>query len=147
MITPTALQRHARREILTRAKNAAALIALVPKVNIDPDGVKPWPIIMVEAPTMVPRRKSCAIGADVSFDVHAFAGPKMTGSSVAMTGYDHISAIGEQIDTVLAPNNIVLEDGSHCKLSFSDVRILKDVDPDHWHWFGQLNCKVLKAVA
>lgn len=143
MITPTALQRAARREILTRAKNAAALLALVPKANIDPVGVKPWPIIMVEAPTMLPRRMACANGADVSFDVHAFAGP--VGST--MTGYDHICAIGEQIDTVLAPNNITLEDGSHCKLSFSDVRILKDVDPDHWHWFGQLNCRVLKAVA
>lgn len=143
MITPTALQRAARREILTRAKNAAALLALVPKANIDPVGVKPWPIIMVEAPTMIPTRMACAKGADVSFDVHAFAGPIPS----TMTGYDHICAIGEQIDTVLAPNNITLEDGSHCKLSFSDVRILKDVDPDHWHWFGQLNCRVLKAVA
>lgn len=147
MITPTALQRAARREILSRAKNAAALLALVPKANIDPVGVKPWPIIMVEAPQMIPTRMACANGADVSFDVHAFAGPKMSGSAVVQTGYDHICAIGEQIDTVLAPNNIVLEDGSHCKLSFSDVRILKDVDPDHWHWFGQLNCRVLKEVA
>lgn len=143
MITPTALQRQARRTILIRLKSAAPLIALVPKPNIDPGGVVPWPIIMVEAPSMIPRRMSCANGADVSFDVHAFAGPK--GST--MTGYDHISVIGEQIDTTLAPNNILLEDGSHCKLSFSDVRILKDTDPDHWHWFGQLNCKVLKAVA
>ena len=152
MITPTALQRAARREILTRAKNAAALLALVPKANIDPVGVKPWPIIMVEAPQMLPRRMACANGADVSFDVHAFAGPKKEpdgfgGEKVVQTGYDHICAIGEQIDTVLAPNNITLEDGSHCKLSFSDVRILKDVDPDHWHWFGQINCQVLKEVA
>lgn len=143
MITPTALQRQARRAVLIRLKGAAGLIALVPKESVAPDDVKPWPIIMVESPTMIPRRMACAKGADVSFDVHAFAGPK--GSAV--TGYDHISAIGEQIDTVLAPNNLTLEDGSRCKLAFSDVRILKDTDPDHWHWFGQLNCKVLKAVA
>lgn len=142
MITPTALQRQARRTILIRAKNAAGLIALVPKANIDPDGVKPWPIIMVEAPRATGTRMACANGADISFDVHAFAGPNAN-----LTGYDHISAIGEQIETVLAPNNITLEDGSTCKLSFSDVRILKDNDPDHWHWFGQLNCRVLKAVA
>lgn len=142
MITPTALQRQARRTILIRAKNAAGLLALVPKANIDPDGVKPWPIIMVEAPRATGTRMACANGADISFDVHAFAGPKSN-----LTGYDHISAIGEQIETVLAPNNITLEDGSTCKLSFSDVRILKDNDPDHWHWFGQLNCRVLKAVA
>ena len=143
MITPTALQRQARRAALIRMKAAGPLIALVPKTSIDPVGVQPWPIIMVEAPTMLETYMTCANGADVSFDIHAFAGPK--GST--MTGYDHICAIGEQIDTVLARNNIVLEDGSHCKLSWSDRRILKDTDPDHWHWFGQLNCKVLKAVA
>lgn len=147
MITPTALQRQARRTILIRAKNAAGLIALVPKANIDPDGVKPWPIIMVDAPRASGTRMACASGADVSLDVHAFAGPVKTDDTVTMTGYDHISAIGEQIETVLAPNNITLEDGSTCKLSFSDVRILKDADPDHWHWFGQLNCRVLKAMA
>lgn len=142
MVTSTALQHQARRTLLIRARNAPALNALVPKPNIDPDGVQPWPIIMVEAPRALPRRMTCAIGADVAFDVHAFAGPKPD-----LTGYDHISAIGEQIENVFAPNNLVLEDGSHCKLSFSDIRILKDGDPDHWHWFGQLNCRVLKAVA
>lgn len=141
MITSTALQRLARRALLIRARNHAGLLALVPKANIDPAGVQPWPIVMIEAPTALPRRMSCAKGARVSFDVHAFADPIPT-----MTGYDHISAIGEQIETVFAPNNLVLEDGSTCKLSFSDVRILKDADPDHWHWFGQLNCEVLKAV-
>ena len=46
---------------------------------------------------------SCANGADVAFDVHAFAGPvKNVSGSVTMKGYDHICAIGEQIDTVLA---------------------------------------------
>lgn len=142
MITPTALQRQARRTLLIRAKNHAGLLALVPKDNIAPDGRPEWPIVLIEAPRALPRRMSCAKGADVSFDVHAFA--RLTGT---MTGYDHISAIGEQVETAFAPNVLTLEDGSQCRLSFSDVRILKDQDPDDWHWFGQLNCRVLKAVA
>lgn len=142
MITPTALQRQARRTLLIRAKNHAGLLALVPKDNIDPDGRPEWPIVLIEAPRALPRRMSCAKGADVSFDVHAFA--RLTD---AMSGYDHISAIGEQVETAFAPNVLTLEDGSQCRLSFSDVRILKDQDPDDWHWFGQLNCRVLKAVA
>lgn len=141
MITPTALQRHARRAILARLKGAADLLALVPAASIDPDGVPSWPFILVDAPTARGKWMACAKGADVSFDVHAFA----EGNS-EITGYDFASAIGTQIETVLAPNNITLEDGSTCKLSFSDVRILKDQTPDHWHWFGQLNCSVLKAV-
>lgn len=143
MITPTDLQRYARRSILIRAKNDGALTALVPKASIDPDGTPTWPIILVEAPAMLPRRMSGAKGADVSFDVHAFAGPK--GST--LTGYDHISQIGTAIETVLAPNRLELENGASCKLWFTDARILKDNDPDHWHWFGQLNCSVLKALA
>lgn len=143
MITPTDLQRDARRALLIRAKNDAALTALVPKASIDPDGTPSWPIVLVEAPTMLPRRMGGAKGADVSFDVHAFAGPK--GST--LTGYDHISQIGAAIETALAANRIELENGAACKMSFSDVRILKDNDPDHWHWFGQINCLVLKALA
>ncbi len=142
MITPTALQRQARRTLLARARNHAGLLALVPKANIDPDGVHEWPIVLIEAPRALPKRMACVKGADVSFDVHAFAGP-----TSAITGYDLISAIGEQIETAFAPNVLPLEDGSQCRLAFSDVRILKDNDPDHWHWFGQLNCEVLKAVA
>lgn len=147
MITDTELEEQARRTLLIRAKNDAPLIALVPKTSIDPVGVQPWPIMMIENPTMLPLRMACAIGSDIAMDVHAFAGPKKSGASVVQTGRQHISAIGKAIQTAFAPNNIVLEDGSHCKLSFSDARILKDVDPDHWHWFGQLNCRVLKAVA
>jgi len=143
MITPTALQRLARRAVLARLKNHAPLIALVPKDNIDPTGTPAWPIVLVEAPRGTPIRGGCASGVDASFDVHAFAGP--VGSS--KTGYTHASEIGAEIETALAPNNITLEDGSHCKLSFSDMRMLKDADPDHWHWFAQLNCRVLKAVA
>ena len=143
MITPTALQRSARRTLLARAKNHAGLTALVPAASIDPRGTVTWPIVLIEAPTLTGRFVSCARGADVSFDVHAFAGPV----GATMTGYDHICAIGEQIDTVFARNTITLEDGSQCSLSFSDGRILKDGQPDHWHWFAQLNCRVLKAVA
>lgn len=147
MITPTGLERSLRRTLLIRAKNFAPLIALVPKANIDPDTAMPWPIIMLESPTMTGTRASCTRGADISLDVHAFAGPVKNGSgAVTMTGRNHISAIGTQIETVFAPNNLTLEDGSKCKLSFSDVRILKDGDPDHFHWFGQLNCSVMKAL-
>lgn len=142
MITDTELERYARRTLLIRAKADAALIALVPKDNIDPDGLKPWPIVMVENPRMLPRRMACAIGSDISMDVHAFAGPKSD-----MTGRQHISAIGKAVQSAFAPNNLTLEDGAICKIGWSDVRILKDEKPDHFHWFGQLNCRVLKAVA
>lgn len=142
MITPTALQRMTRRTLLIRAESDPALLALVPKSGIAPTTKQPWPIIMIEPLSARRRRMSCALGADIAFDVHAFAAAK-----TGMSGYDHISAIGEQIETVFAPNVLTLEDGAQCRLSFSDVRILREPGPDDWHWFGQLNCQVLKAVA
>lgn len=147
MITDTELEHYTRRALLIRARNDAALTALVPKANIDPDGVQPWPIILIEAPRMLPRRMACARGSDIAMDVHAFAGPVKSGGATIQTGRYRISAIGKAIQNTFAPNVLTLEDGSQCKLSFSDVRILKDQEPDHFHWFGQLNCQVLKAVA
>jgi len=147
MITLTGLLHQARRTLLIRARSHSGLLALVPAENIDPVGVKPYPVITITDPQALPRRSACVLGADGSFDVHAFAGPKKTGSTVTMTGYDHISAIGVQIETVFAPNIVTLEDGSKCKLFFSDVRTLKDAAPDDWHWFGQLNCAVMKEIA
>lgn len=142
MSTPTGLQRLARRAVLIRLKNDAGLLALVAKDSIDPRGTPSWPIVLVEAPSGTPLRMSCAQGAAISFDVHAFAGPLST-----LTGYDHASAIGAAVEAALKPNHITLENGAQCRVSFSDMRLLKDADPDHWHWFAQLNCRVLEAVA
>lgn len=142
MSTPTDMQRLARRSVLIRLKNNAPLLALVPKASVDPSGTPAWPHVLVEAPSGTPIRMSCAKGANISFDVHAFAGP-----TPALTGYDHASAIGGAIEAALAPNHLTLENGADCRVSFSDMRLLKDGDPDHWHWFAQLNCRVLEAVA
>ena len=141
-ITLTGLQHQVMRTLLIRAKNHAGLLALVPKDNIDPDGQKAYPIITFTDPRALPVNRTCVRGADGSIDVHAFAGQTPT-----LTGRDHICAIGAQIETVFAPNEITLEDNSRCKLFFSDVRILKDEAPDDWHWFGQLNIAVIKAFA
>lgn len=147
MTAPTALQRWARRAVLIRLKNNVGLLALLPKASVDPEGAPVWPFIQIDDPVMLPRHMSCARGADVSFDVHAFAGPKKVDGVTVQTGYDHACAIGAAIEESLAPNNIVLEDGSSCRLSLSDRRMLKDGDPDHWHWFAQLNCRVLAPVS
>lgn len=142
MITLTGLQHQVLRTLLIRARNHAGLLALVPKDHIDPDGAVAYPIITFADPRGTPSRMACARGLDGSIDVHAFAGPMPE-----MTGRDHIVAIGAQIETVFAPNNLQTEDGSTVKLHFSDVRILQDAAPDDWHWFGQLNIAVIKEIA
>ena len=148
MATPTSLQRYARRALIIRAKSDAGLTALVPAASISPDGTAEWPFMLVASPRTLRLRASCVRGASVSFDVHAFAGPRYDTpdsetQQVVEIGYDHISRIGSAIETVFADNNLTLESGANCRIRFSDMQLLPDEKPDHWHWFSQLNCRVL----
>lgn len=145
MAQPTSLQRLARRALLTRAKATPALTALVPAASIDPDGEPTWPFALIEAPRMQPLRATGLRGAVVSFDGHAFAGPREVGGAVVETGYDHASRIGSAFEAAFTDNRIALEDGKVCRIDFSDGQMLKDEKPDHWHWFTQINCRVLAA--
>lgn len=143
MAQPTDLQRLARRALLIRAKADPALVALVPAASIAPDGEPTWPIILIETPTARSLIAACLRGAEVSFDVHAFARARVSDSQEVETGYDHTSRIGGQIERTLADNRLLLENGATCRIRFSDRQMLRDGRPDDWHWFGQLNCRVL----
>jgi hypothetical protein len=79
----------------------------------------------------------------VSFDVHAFAGPRKSGGTIVEEGEDHVARIGSAIETVFADNRLTLESGAVCKIEFSDMQLLPDDEPDAWHWISQLNCRVL----
>jgi hypothetical protein len=142
MARPTALQRLARRALLTKAKADSGLLALVPASSIDPDGEPTWPFILIESERGTPLKAACVRGANVSMDVHAFA----TGSA-SQTGRDAASAIGAAIEAVFADNVIDLEDGSKARITLSDMNLLKDGDPDSFHWFAQLNCRALAPTA
>lgn len=143
MTAPATLQRLARRALLTRAKAHAPLTALVPATSIAPEGEAQWPFVLIESPRTQRLRMACVRGARVAFDVHAFAGPRRTGNQVVETGYDHASSIGAALEGAFADNRIALEDGSVCKIEFSDAQLVRDGEPDAWHWFGQINCRVL----
>lgn len=147
MARPTSLQRLARRALLTLAKADTDLTDLVPAASIDPDGEPAWPIVLIESPRATPLRGACLAGAQASFDLHAFAGPREDAGAVVETGYDHVSSIGAQLETTFADAVIDLEDGSRAHISLSDMNLLKDERPDHWHWFAQLNARVLADVA
>lgn len=145
MATPTSLQRLARRALLTRMKANATLTALVPTSRIAPTGEPVWPFVLVESPRTLRLLASCVRGARVSFDIHAFAGPRLSAGAVVETGYDHASRIGSAIETALADTVLTLEGGATCHIAFSDGQMLRDGEPDAWHWFSQINCRVLAA--
>lgn len=143
MASPASLQREVRRALLTRAKAHAPLTALVPAAQIAPEGERAWPFVLIESPRTLRLKMACVNGARVSFDVHAFAGPRLSGGATVETAYDHVSRIAAAIEGAFADNRITLESGAVCHIAFSDTQFLRDDEPDAWHWFGQLNCRVL----
>jgi hypothetical protein len=143
MAAPAALQRLVKRELLALLKASSAVTDLVPSASIAPRGEPTWPFVLVESPRTNRLRMACVRGAVVRFDVHAFAGPREVVGAVVETGYDHASRIAAAIEGALADNRITLEDGSVCKIEFSDAQMLRDGEPDAWHWVSQINCRVL----
>jgi hypothetical protein len=115
--------------------------------QIEPDGDAAWPFILIASPRATPLRAACVAGAAASFDLHAFAGPRIVTGVTVETGYDHVSRIGAQLETTFANAVITLEDGSKARISLSDMNLLPDGEPDSWHWFSQLNVRVLALAA
>lgn len=141
----TAVQMLMRKAVLTRLKNDAALLALVPKAQIDPQGEPTWPFVTIESPTTQRLRMACVNGGRVTFDLHAFAAARLDGGAEVETARDHAGRIGGEIERVLADNRLTLIGGEIAKVALSDIRLLPDGDPDRYHWFAQLNARVLAS--
>lgn len=139
------LQRLVRRALLTRLKADLALTALVPAASINPTGVPTWPFIVLRSPVTQRLKAACVNGGQGSWDVHAFAGVRLDAGSVVETAEDHAGRIGAAIETALADNWLELPDNAKVRIRLSDIRLLQDGDPDHYHWFCQCNWRVLSA--
>lgn len=137
------LQRTVRRALVARLKADSGVIGLVPASSIHARVKVPWPLIKLSSPVTQRLRASCVNGAFVTWDIHAFAGPKKSGDQVVMYAEDHASEIGGAIEVCLADNRIDLEGGPRAKIQLSDIRLLEDGDQDSYHWFAQVNARVL----
>jgi len=140
------LQRYVRRAILPVLKANAGVIALVPSASINPTGAAPtWPFIVLRSPTTQQLKAACVNGGQGSWDIHAFSGPRLSGGAVVETAEDHAGRIGEAIETALADQWLALPDGAKARIRLSDIRLLQDGDPDHYHWFAQINWRALAS--
>jgi hypothetical protein len=139
------LQRLVRRALLTRAKNDAALTALIPAASINPTGTPDWPFIVLRSPVTQRLKAACLNGGQGSWDVHAFAGPRLSGGAVVETAEDHAGVIGAAIEAAFADNWLSLEGGGKVRIRLNDIRLLQDGDPDHYHWFAQVNWRALAS--
>lgn len=137
----TGLQRLLRRSILTRLKADAGLIALVPAARIFPQAVPvepEWPFIKTGPSLSLPYRASCVRGDTITMDLHAFAR-----GSASETAEDHAGRIGGLIEEALDDRTLTLETGATARIRLSDKRLMQDGEPDAFHWFAQINARVL----
>lgn len=144
----TGLQRLVRRAVLARLKADPALAALVPPASIYPQAVPKepvWPFIKLGPTGTLRLRAACVRGGLVSVDVHAFARARKEGGAEVETAEDHASRIGAEIEALLDGVNIALEGGAKAKVELGDIRLLQDSEPDAFHWFAQINARVLAA--
>lgn len=144
----TGLQRLVRRAVLARLKADAPLTALVPAASIYPQAIPnepAWPFIKLGPTGTLRLRAACVNGGLVSVDVHAFARARISGGQVVETGEDHASRIGAAIEAALSDRHLSLEGGADAHIVLGDIRLLQDQEPDAFHWFAQLNARVLAA--
>lgn len=144
----TGLQRLVRRAVLARLKADAGLTALVPAASIYPQAVPSepvWPFVKLGPIGTLGLRAACVRGGLVSVDIHAFARARVSGGQIVETAEDHAGRIGEQIERLLDGVNIALEGGAKAKIDLGDIRLMQDSEPDAFHWFAQVNARVLAA--
>lgn len=144
----TGIQRLVRRAVLAKLKADTGVTALVPASSIYPQAVPnepTWPFIKLGAIGTLRLRAACVNGGQVSVDVHAFARAREVSGQVVETAEDHAGSIGAAIESALADNRITLEGGEIAKIELSDLNLFQDQEPDAFHWFAQLNARVLAA--
>jgi hypothetical protein len=132
--------------VLQRLKADAALTALVPAASIYPQAVpgEPlWPFIKLGPTGTLRLRAACVNGGLVTVDIHAFARARVSGGATVETAEDHASRIGAAIEAALSDRHLTLEGGADAHIELGDIRLLQDSEPDAFHWFAQLNARVL----
>ncbi|MXP42986.1 DUF3168 domain-containing protein [Allopontixanthobacter sediminis] len=140
------MQRNLRRALLAKLKADADLIALVPAASVYPQAVpgeKAWPFIKLGPPVTIPFRASCVRGSQISVDVHAFARARIVSGQEVETAEDHASRIGAAIEAAIDCSRLTLADGALARIKLTDIRLLQDEEPDAFHYFAQVNARVL----
>lgn len=133
--------------MLTALKTNPALLTLVQLPSIDPDpAAEPlWPFVTAEDFRCQPFDAACVRGGQVTGDLHAFAGPLKTGDQVTDDARNHAGRVGAALQRALHCTRLEIEGGGNARIRLSDIRLIRDGSPQAFHWFAQINARVLAA--
>lgn len=143
------IQRLVRRAVLAKLKADTGLTALVPAASMFGQSIPAevgdptWPFVKLGASATQRLRAARVNGGSVAVDVHAFARSRKVAGVTVETAEDHASRIGAAIETALADQHLTLDGNEDARIELSDIRLLQDEEPDAFHWFAQLNARVL----
>lgn len=144
-----ALEQLVRQAVLVRLKNSSGLLGLVAADSIDPDPEREpkWPFVTTDNYTAQPFQATCVRGGTVTGDLHGFAGHRRDGDSlddpVVEYARDHAGRIGAALQRALHCVRLDLEGGGNARIRLSDIRLIPDGSPQQFHWFAQVNARVL----
>lgn len=142
----TSLQREARRAALSILKANAGLTAIVPAARIYSQrvpAVPVWPFIKQGPTQSLPVRASCTRGAVVAFTIHAFAKPRLSGTSEVETAEDYASRIGGAIETALDGTRTTFTGGT-IRFRLTEMQLLQDAgEADSYHYFAVVSARVM----
>ena len=143
------LEQLVRRAVLEKLKADPGLLELVSIDSIDPDPEQEpvWPFVTTENYRTQPFEATCVRGGRVTGDLHGFAGPRKNGTTAAAQvveyARDHAGRIGGALQRALHLSRLDLEGGGNAKIRLSDIRLISDGSSQAFHWFAQINARVL----
>ena len=143
------LIRDVRRAVLIHLKADAGAKALIPSANMYPSttpATLPWPFSRMDGFNSTAIDLSCVAGATVTFLLHAFAKPKMQGSSVVETAEDQASRMATAFKLALHNRRVPLDGGATARLRVLSTRLMQDGDESSaYHAVLSVSARVLAA--
>ncbi|MEG3086179.1 DUF3168 domain-containing protein [Sphingomonas sp. PB4P5] len=141
------LETELRRAVLPAMKNSAPLTDIVPRNQIWPKttpAAPVWPFTRYGASTAIPITASCVNGEDIAFTIHAFAKPRMSGTSLLETAEDHAERIAGAIKGALHKLRVVTTAGLNIRIRMTSKQVVQDgAEADAYHAIVQFRGKVL----
>lgn len=131
------LLRDTERALLTALKADASLIAIVPKVSIDPQpgtagvdgtGAATWPFMRLDGTQALPQGRGCTARSQVTLLLHSFAKARKNGSgAIIETARDHAGRMNSVAIEAIHNHGVTIG-GRRYKFTVRSSRLMQDGD-------------------
>jgi len=132
---PSDLIRETERAAVISLKADAALLAILPKAQIEPTAeAPPWPFIRLDGTQALPQGRGCTARSEVTFQLHSFAKPRYDGAGAMIeTARDHAGRLNSAVVEAIHNHAFVVADRRY-RFMVRSSRLMRDgAEADAWH--------------